>query len=81
MRELISKRLEGRLKIKYGKPREEAFEDFVTEHKELYNKGNQSVSLLSMKGHLWQHIADSRKRRMSSVHTWLDSQHTQYSRF
>ena len=59
---------------------EEAIVEFVKQHKELYDKTNDSFKDKQKKERLWEQLAATRNLPVKTVKKWFDSQHTRYGK-
>ena len=57
---------------------EEAIMEFVKQHKELYDKTNDSFKDKQKKEGLWEQLAASRNLPVKTVKKWFDTQSTRY---
>ena len=57
---------------------EEAIEDFVKDHEELYDKTNEHFKDKARKDHPWERFASSCKLSVKVCKTWFISQRTHY---
>ena len=55
---------------------EEAIMEFVKQHKELYDKTNNSFKDKQKKERLWEWLAATRNLPVKTVKKWFETQHT-----
>ena len=59
---------------------EEAIVEFVKQHKELYNKTNDSFKDKQKKKRLWEQLAATRNLSVKRVKKWFKTQRTRYGK-
>ena len=58
----------------------EAIVEFVKQHKELYDKTNDSFKDKQKKERLWEQLAATRNLPVKTVKKWFDTQRTRYGK-
>ena len=59
---------------------EEAIVEFIKQHKELYDKTNDSFKDKQKKERLWEQLAPTRNLPVKTVKKWFNTQHTIYGK-
>ena len=59
---------------------EEAIVEFVKQHKELYDKINNSLKDKQKKERLWEQLAATRNLPVKTVKKWFETQYTRYGK-
>ena len=54
--------------------------EFVKQHKELYDKTNNSFKDKQKKERLWEQLAATRNLPVKTVKKWFETQHTRYDK-
>ena len=59
---------------------EAAIVEFIKQHKELYDKNNNSFTDKPKKERLWEQLAATRNLPVKTVKKWFDTQRTRYGK-
>ena len=59
---------------------EEAIAEFIKQHKELYDKTNDSFKDKQKKEQLWEQLSASRNLPVETVKKWFETQRTRYGK-
>ena len=79
--ESIQSRQKGQMKsIILSDSDEEAIVEFIKQHKELYDKTNNSFKDKQKKERLWEQLAATRNLPVKTVKKWFDTQSTRYGK-
>ena len=74
-----SRQKKGQMKsISLSDSDEEAIVEFVKQHKELYDKTNNSFKDKQKKERLWESLAATRNLSVKTVKKWFETQCTRY---
>ena len=59
---------------------EEAIVEFIQQHKQLYDRTNESLKDKQKKERLWEEVAATRNLPVKTVKKWFETQHTRYGK-